>query len=148
LAIADRIVLLAGGQVEQEGAPSDVYGEPRSLAAAELIGYNNRFDGTLASNDGRRAVIEVAGVRVEGVARSSASAGEAATAIIRMERTLVGGGPGPNRVPMTLAAQRFLGERWELTFVKDALTVRAFVSAPLKHEFYHVELPADAVWIF
>jgi hypothetical protein len=26
--------------------------------------------------------------------------------------------------------------------------VRAYVTAPLKHELYHVEFPARALWIF
>jgi hypothetical protein len=42
----------------------------------------------------------------------------------------------------------FVGERWELLFAKDALTVRTYVSAPLKHELYHVEFPPHALWIF
>ena len=42
----------------------------------------------------------------------------------------------------------YLGERWEVVFVKDALTVRAYMASPLKHEAYHVEFPAHALWIF
>ena len=34
---------------------------------------------------------------------------------------------------------------WE---IGDALMVRAFTSAPLKHELYHVEFPPSALWIF
>jgi multiple sugar transport system ATP-binding protein len=33
-------------------------------------------------------------------------------------------------------------------FAKDELTVRAYVTAPVKHELYYVEFPADALWIF
>jgi hypothetical protein len=41
-----------------------------------------------------------------------------------------------------------LGERWELVFVKDVATARVHALAPLKHEHYHVEFPAEALWIF
>ena len=41
--------------------------------------------------------------------------------MIRIERVLIGGGPGANRLAMTLQAQTYLGERWELTFVKEGL---------------------------
>ena len=61
---------------------------------------------------------------------------------------LIGGGPGPNRIPMKLSTQMYLGERWELLFLKDTLTIRAYASAPLRHEAYHVEFPPDALWIF
>ena len=148
MAIADRITLLNAGTIEQEGTPTDLYREPATLFAAEFMGNNNRLEGTLSENSGPRAVIEVAGSRIEGVARTPASAGEKATAVIRIERMLIGGGPGANRIPMKLSTQMYLGERWELVFVKDGLSVRAYTSAPLRHENYHVEFPADAVWIF
>jgi hypothetical protein len=49
---------------------------------------------------------------------------------------------------MMLKSQMFTGERWELLFVKDTLAVRAYASAPLKHQFYHAEFPPAALWIF
>jgi iron(III) transport system ATP-binding protein len=82
------------------------------------------------------------------VSRSTAALGARATAVIRIDRVRPGGGPGANRVPMKLKAQMYLGERWELVFSREALTVRAYASAPLRHEDYHVELPADALWIY
>ena len=59
-----------------------------------------------------------------------------------------GGGPGPNRLPMTVTTQMYIGERWEVVFRHDALAVQAYTSAPLRHESYHVEFPPDAVWVF
>jgi iron(III) transport system ATP-binding protein len=61
---------------------------------------------------------------------------------------LIGGGPGVNHMSMKLQTQMYLGERWELVFVKDALTVRAYASAPLRHESYHLEFPPAAMWVF
>jgi iron(III) transport system ATP-binding protein len=148
MAIADRITLLNAGIIEQEGTPTELYKEPATLFAAEFMGNNNRLQGTLVETTDKRAVIDVAGTRFAGVARTRASAGEQATAVIRLERVLLGGGPGPNRLLMTLKAQMFIGERWELLFVKDGLTVRAYTTAPLRHELYHVEFPPSALWIF
>ena len=88
------------------------------------------------------------GSRIEGLARTRAAVGDKATAVIRVERMLLGGGPGANRIPMKLSTQMYLGERWELLFLKDTLSVRALASAPLRHEAYHVEFPPDALWIF
>lgn len=53
--IADRMVLLHDGQIVREGSPADVWGNPRSVWAAEFLGLGN--------------VIE--GLKVEGVALSS-----------------------------------------------------------------------------
>jgi hypothetical protein len=37
--------------------------------------------------------------------------------------------PGPNRIAMTLKAAMYLGERWELLFERDDLSVRAYADA-------------------
>jgi iron(III) transport system ATP-binding protein len=147
-ALADRISLLEAGLVEQEGTPFELYEQPATLFAAEFMGSNNRLEGKLVENADRRAVIEVAGTRLEGVARTHARAGEKATGVIRLQKVLLGGGPGQNRIRMRLETQMYVGERWELVFAKDDLTVRAYASAPLKHELYHVEFPGHALWIF
>ena len=148
MAVADRITLLNGGLIEQEGTPTDLYREPATAFAAEFMGNNNRLEGTLVERADKTAVIEVMGMRLEGTARSSALTGEKVAGIIRVEKMLLGGGPGPNRLLMTLKTQMYLGERWELVFAKDALTVRAYATAPLRHEFYHVEFPSTALWVF
>jgi iron(III) transport system ATP-binding protein len=148
MTIADRITLLNGGAVEQEGTAVDLYTDPATLFAAEFIGTNNRLDGTMMENSGKHAIIEVAGTRIQGIARTGAAPGARGTGVIRVARVMIGGGPGPNRIPMTLSVQNYLGERWELVFAKDALCVRAYAATPLKYEFYHVEFPPDSVWIF
>jgi iron(III) transport system ATP-binding protein len=148
MAIADRITLLNGGVIEQEGLPTDLYREPATLFAAEFMGNNNRLQGTLVERADNTAVMDVMGARFDGIARSGALAGEAVTGVIRIEKMQIGGGPGPNRMLMTLKTQMYIGERWELLFVKDALTMRAYASAPLKHEFYHLEFPSRSLWVF
>ncbi len=149
LALADRIALLNRGVIEQEGAPVELYREPATLFAAEFLGNNNLLEGTLVENADGRAVIEVMGVRLQGLARTAAAIGQKATGVIRLEKVILGGGlPRSNRIPMTLKAQMYVGERWELFFAKDELTVRTYAMAPVKYEFYYVEFPPDALWIF
>jgi len=66
MAIADRIVLLNAGAVEQEGTPTELYQQPATLFAAEFMGNNNRLEGTLVERTGERAVIAALGARLEG----------------------------------------------------------------------------------
>jgi iron(III) transport system ATP-binding protein len=148
MAIADRITLLNAGLIEQEGTPTELYKEPATLFAAEFMGNNNRVAGTLIELADGRAAIDVAGTKLAGIARTRAAVGETATAVIRIEHVELGGGPGPNRIPMKLSTQMYLGERWELVFVREGLSVRAYASAPLRHESYHVEFPPEALWVF
>src|SRR6187551_1144466 len=148
MAIADRIVLLDAGVVAQEGTPTALYNEPATLFAAEFMGANNRLTGTLAENSSGRAAIELFGERLSGMSRTKAAAGAKATGITRIERVRCASSPGPNRLKMQLKAPMYLGERWELVFARENLTVRAYAPAPLNPGEHYVEFPPDALWVF
>jgi iron(III) transport system ATP-binding protein len=148
MAIADRIILLEGGVVAQEGAPTALYNDPATLFAAEFMGSNNRLDGPLLENANGQATIEVFGERIAGMSRTKATIGSKATAITRLERVRCASGPGPNRLKMELKAPMYLGERWELVFAREHVTVRAYANAPLQPGEHYVEFPADALWVF
>ncbi len=148
MAIADRIVLLDAGVIAQEGPPTALYNKPATLFAAEFMGSNNRLDGKLVENSGGRATLELFGGRLTGISHTKAAAGGKATGIIRIERVRCASSPGPNRLKMELKAPMYLGERWELVFARDALTVRAYASAPLEPGEHYVEFPPEALWVF
>lgn len=148
MAIAEHIVVINDGAVEQEGPPAEVYNEPATVFAAEYMAQSNRLPGTLIENAGTRACIDVMGCQIAGITQTRAPVGSQALGLIRVERTRLGGGPGANRLPMKVATQMYVGERWEIVFTHEALTVLAYASAPLRHESYHLEFPADALWVF
>jgi ABC-type spermidine/putrescine transport systems, ATPase components len=63
--LADRVILLNDGKVEQVGSPEEIYSAPVSLFAADFIGHMNIL--SLSSiNDGR-----LTGIRYEDVKVSS-----------------------------------------------------------------------------
>ncbi|HTS41061.1 MAG TPA: ABC transporter ATP-binding protein [Xanthobacteraceae bacterium] len=148
MAIADRIILLEGGVVAQEGPPTALYNEPATLFAAEFMGSNNRLDGKLLDISGGQATMDVFGERISGMARTKAAPGRTVVGVIRLERVRCATGPGPNRIKMVLKAPMYLGERWELVFARENLTVRAYASAPLPSGEHYVEFPRDALWVF
>jgi len=49
--MADRIVVMNGGRIEQIGTPEDVYDRPRSRFVARFIGATNVIDGTHACDE-------------------------------------------------------------------------------------------------
>jgi len=54
LALADRIVVMRGGRIEQIGAPEDIYNRPVSRFVADFVGFENIFairDGKLWSGE-------------------------------------------------------------------------------------------------
>jgi iron(III) transport system ATP-binding protein len=144
MAIADKIVLLNGGEIEQEGTPAELYEKPRTLFAAEFMGSNNRLTGTSAGAGKLKIGKEV----IEGMARGGIAAGGPATGVIRLEKVKIADGPGSNRLKMELKTQMYLGERFELVFAREKLLVRAYAEKKLADGAHYVEFPRDALWIF
>jgi len=93
MAIADLIVIMNGGRIEDLGPPARLYQQPRTRFAAQFLGESSLIEGTVvASGDGRCAVdtpagrLEVSGMR---------PAGSRVTLALRPEGVRLGGsGPG------------------------------------------------------
>src|SRR6266542_4612847 len=83
LSVADRILLLSGGVIEQAGTPTEIYESPKTLFAAEFMGSNNRLPGEVMQVAGERALLRIGtnGTTKEvwGNLRSSKQPGEEAT---------------------------------------------------------------------
>lgn len=65
LALADRIVLMKDGRIEQIGTPEDLYNRPATRFAADFLGFENIFqyaDGQLISEHGELPVLSGAGL--------------------------------------------------------------------------------------
>ena len=59
LALADRVVLMKDGLIEQMGTPSELYNSPSTVFAAHFIGFENIFevyDGTLIGSNASKNI--------------------------------------------------------------------------------------------
>jgi ABC-type Fe3+/spermidine/putrescine transport system ATPase subunit len=56
MAMADRIVVMNQGRVEQVGTPSEVYANPRTRFVAQFVGKNNLFPATVNGQAGTMVV--------------------------------------------------------------------------------------------
>ena len=61
LSLADRIVVMRDGQVQQVGSPSDLYDLPVDLAVADFMGFRNRLIGSVQMQQGQRVSVAVSG---------------------------------------------------------------------------------------
>ncbi|MBC6459458.1 ABC transporter ATP-binding protein [Actinomadura sp. HBU206391] len=73
LALADRLVVLRDGRVEQIGTPEEVYTYPASVYIAGFMGYRNLFELPVIARQEERVVVGDAGLRLTGVAQGPAS---------------------------------------------------------------------------
>jgi ABC-type Fe3+/spermidine/putrescine transport system ATPase subunit len=54
--LADKVVLLNAGRIEQIGAPQQLYCQPASLFTARFLGLNNLLPGQVIHQDGKRII--------------------------------------------------------------------------------------------
>jgi len=148
MSIADRIVLLEAGRVEQEGEPERIYEDPATLMTAEFMGSNNRLEGSIRSVSGERAEIAGPNWALSGTLRTGKQAGEAATALIRIESMRLAEEAGENRLALPLTSVLYVGERWEYLFALDGQPIRVWGSARIDGGEQHIHFPADKLWIF
>ncbi|MDQ8581813.1 ABC transporter ATP-binding protein [Klebsiella aerogenes] len=150
MAISDRILLLNNGVIEQQGTPQEMYGNPATLFAAEVMGSNNRLHGKVTALENGRARVEGASWALWGRAGEGVSIGQPATAVIRVERLRLDCSPQDNSLELPLLTSMYLGDRWEYLFRTegDDFAIRAYGTALRDAEHCHLTLPADDVWIF
>jgi multiple sugar transport system ATP-binding protein len=98
MTMADRIVVLNGGLIEQIGTPLELYHRPRNIFVAGFIGSPkmNFLKATVAPGTGAGTTVSVAGAtRIAlPVSSSIAAGGQALTLGVRPEHLTVGGRDG------------------------------------------------------
>ncbi|HQR09704.1 MAG TPA: ABC transporter ATP-binding protein [Casimicrobiaceae bacterium] len=62
MAVSDRIIVMNGGGIAQEGSPRELYEQPRDPFVAGFMGDANRVRGTLTRRDATMADVKVAGL--------------------------------------------------------------------------------------
>ena len=103
MTMADRIVVMNAGRIEQAGRPLDVYDRPANVFVAQFIGSPamNFLDGVVGADDGV-AVVSGEGFRLRLPAGLRADlAGRTVRVGIRPEDFVIGGGMVTARVTLT-----------------------------------------------
>ncbi|GAA3960682.1 ABC transporter ATP-binding protein [Actinomadura viridis] len=93
LALADRVVVLRAGRIEQAGSPEEVYTYPASTYIAGFMGYRNLLEMRVESRTDGRITLADRGLRLTGVPQGEVP-GETAVAAVRPEDFTVAAGPG------------------------------------------------------
>ncbi|MEI6206261.1 MAG: ABC transporter ATP-binding protein [Desulfuromonadales bacterium] len=148
MALADRIVLLKDGVIEQSGTPREMYGDPQTLFVAEFMGSNNRMVGKVSEQRNGTARIMGDGWSVKGRQRTTRGPGDEAVAVIRLECLRIVDGAGDNSIRLPLLNSVYLGTTWEYLFKMGDGHLRAYGDSDLSAAEYWVHLPEEHVWIF
>ncbi|WP_129788732.1 ABC transporter ATP-binding protein [Promicromonospora panici] len=92
LSLADRLVVMREGRVQQVGTPDELYESPTSWYVADFMGYRNILPATVVSTSAGEAVVELPGTagggdgaRLTGRAVGGLAAGDDVRVAIRPE---------------------------------------------------------------
>jgi len=123
MAMADRLVVMRDGRVQQVGTQEDLYERPLTPFVAGFIGRSNMLDGSLL--DGRTMEADGADGAALQLAGAFAGSGRC-TLALRPERLSLGpqGGQGPGTAPGVVELASYLGAtREHLVRIGPALRV-------------------------
>ena len=81
--LADRIGVLAEGELVQTGTPGEIFTHPRSRDVAEFVGMENLLEGVIVSCEREMAIIDVNGTVIQAV--TDGNVGEEVSVGIRPE---------------------------------------------------------------
>jgi putative spermidine/putrescine transport system ATP-binding protein len=90
LSMADRLVVMRLGRVQQIGTPEEVHTQPATWHVADFMGYRNLLPLTATRVDGNKIVVPLGGATVEGVAQHNVGVGDAVIAAVRPEDVRLG----------------------------------------------------------
>ncbi|MDM9624904.1 ABC transporter ATP-binding protein [Rhizobium sp. S152] len=107
LSLADRIVVMSQGHIEQIGTPQDLYQRPVNIDVADFMGFRTRIDGRVVAVSGSQAEIEAAGARLTGEMRTPLQVGDAAVLSVRPEDLVAEA--GTDGISATVSSMEYRG---------------------------------------
>jgi putative spermidine/putrescine transport system ATP-binding protein len=153
LAMADRVVVMKLGVVQQIGTPQEVFSRPSTLDTARFMGYRNVLPVRAAASDGQRVTVrggQGAAVQFDGTAMQPLQSGTDSPllAAIRPDEIIIGEGPGAFAGTVETAEY---GGREQLLQVRtpfdDLLYVRSHHQAAAGDRVM-LSIPADRVLVY
>ena len=97
LSLADRIVVMKDGVVQQIGTPEEVYAQPANIHVARFMGYRNVIELRVTSTRDGHVTLEAPDMRLTGVAKMPLDGGRALVAI-RPEEIAIANEPAATNV--------------------------------------------------
>ena len=107
LSMADRLVVLRDGRVQQVGPPEELHTRPANRHVADFMGYRNLLPMRVAAVDGGAVTVEGSGMTLRGTAMGELATGEEVVVGVRPEDLRAGA--GPEGVPATVEVIEYQG---------------------------------------
>ncbi|MFU8851791.1 ABC transporter ATP-binding protein [Micromonospora sp. SL1-18] len=109
LSLADRLVVLRGGRVQQIGSPQELHTRPGNWHVADFMGYRNLWPMRVRSVEAGLATVEADGLRLVGDPVAPVGPGAAVIAGVRPEDVQVDAPGAENAVPAEVEVVEYQG---------------------------------------
>jgi len=90
MTMADTVAVMNAGVIEQMGAPTELYENPRSTFVANFLGQSNLIEGTITARDADLVTVDMHGIPVSVPAGRAHAPGDKGWVGIRPEKVLIG----------------------------------------------------------
>lgn len=111
--MADRIVVMNQGRIEQVGTPAEIYTQPATHFVAEFVGNNNLFDGTVTETNATTVTVQCPQGKIYAQSEHSHALGDRVTAVVPADRLRLTPHPVPaqNIIQASLRGREFMGSQ-------------------------------------
>ena len=112
--MADRVVVMNQGRIEQIGSPTEIYNRPRTRFVAEFVGNNNLFSGRIVQiDDSHLAIASPQGLIYAQVHDRHHAMNESVTVVVQADKLapVPSHHPFENQIQATLRGRDFLGSQ-------------------------------------
>lgn len=119
LKLADRVVVMNNGMIEQVGTPEEIYQSPETAFVGRFIGDSNAFRATVVKSEDGRVVLDTDfGELTSRVTNGDSSVDDESLCMVRPENITIAENAGAkeNTITVELLGQTYTGEETELTF--------------------------------
>ncbi|MGB6242419.1 MAG: ABC transporter ATP-binding protein [Castellaniella sp.] len=120
LSMADRIVVMRAGSVQQVGTPREVYGQPRNLHVARFMGYRNVLTFQVTHLEADRITVSQQQISLHGTALSVPTGTQTVAVAIRPDDFEIAGDRQTNCIDATVRHLEF-GGRSSLLVVTSSI---------------------------
>lgn len=131
-ALADRLVMLHDGRVEQVGTPAAVYARPASAWTARFLGFNNLIAGSVASLEPFSVKTPIGVFQVGELPDHPTAVGRQVTLMIRPNGLKLEGKNSPGQINGRVEDVLFQGDKFRIGLrCATAITLQFYLSEPL-----------------
>jgi iron(III) transport system ATP-binding protein len=142
MVVADRIVLMNEGSIDQIGSPTDIYYRPKTMFGAEFVGLANKLRGHLVANGANARVRLSDGIEISG-GSSDAPVGTVVDLVVRPEMLRLSASElsGPNVLKGKAEITYFLGNIGDIYLSVGQHQLRGQLSPPAPWA------PGQDIWV-